>query len=64
MTLLSFERYSHSLYIPLIMETCRTFSNVLENFQKKRKNFVANLILQKLLCSTIVIRATQPVVDG
>jgi hypothetical protein len=26
------------------METSRTFSNVLEHFQKKRKNFVANLI--------------------
>ena len=31
----------------LNMETFRTFWNVLENFQKKRKNFVANLILLK-----------------
>jgi hypothetical protein len=27
------------------METSRTFSNVLEHFKKKRKNFVANLIV-------------------
>jgi hypothetical protein len=29
----------------LSMETSRTFSNVLENLKKKRKNFVNNLIL-------------------
>ena len=29
----------------LDIETSRSFSNVLENFQKKRKNFVANLII-------------------
>jgi hypothetical protein len=28
----------------LSMETSRTFSNVLEKFQKKRKDLVANLI--------------------
>ena len=28
------------------METYRTFSNVLENFQKNRKNFGANLIYE------------------
>jgi hypothetical protein len=31
-------------FYTLSMETSRTFSNVLEHFQKKRKNFVANLI--------------------
>ena len=35
----------HTLVLyTLNMETCRTFLNVLENFQKKRKNFVVNLI--------------------
>jgi hypothetical protein len=29
------------------METSRTFSNVLEKFQKKRKDLVANLIVNK-----------------
>ena len=33
------------------METSRTFSNVLEHFQKKRKNFVANLITNKHIIS-------------
>ena len=28
-------------------ETARTFFNVLENFQRKRKKFVANLVFQK-----------------